>query len=65
MNKIEYKNQFNREKYDRIGLMLPKGKGEEWKAEAKERGLSINALVQKAMDSYLKGDKLDNENKIV
>lgn len=54
MNKTEYKNQFNREKYDRIGLMLPKGKADEWKTEAKARGVLINALVQKAMDSYIK-----------
>lgn len=49
----EYKNEFNRQKYDRIGLMLPKGKGDEWKAEAQKRGLSLNAFVIEAVKSYI------------
>lgn len=50
---FDKQNEYNRGKYDRIGLMLPKGKGEAWKAEASARGLSINAFVQRAVEFYL------------
>ncbi len=49
----KYKNDFNREHYDRIGLMLPKGLKDVWKKEAKARGLSINALIIEAVKWYL------------
>ena len=52
MNRNVYKNDFNRENYDRVGLMLPKGKAEEWKAQAKAENLSLNAFVQKAVAHY-------------
>ena len=50
---FDKQNEYNRGKYDRIGLMLPKGKGDAWKGEAQSRGLSINAFVQKAVEFYL------------
>lgn len=49
-----YRNEYNRQKYDRIGLMLPKGMGEEWKAEAKRRNQSLNAFVIEAVKNYIK-----------
>lgn len=52
-----YRNDFNRQNYDRIGLMLPKGMGEQWKEEAKKRGLSINAFVQEAVKNYLESEQ--------
>ena len=53
MDNITYKNNFNKEHYDRIPIMLPKGLKEIWKAEAKRRNMSLNALVQEAMREYL------------
>lgn len=47
------KNKYNSTAYDRIGLMLPKGMGDEWKAEAKRRNMSLNAFVQEAVSHYL------------
>lgn len=47
-------NEYNRQKYDRIGLMLPKGMGEEWKVEAKRRQMSLNQLVIEAVKNYIK-----------
>lgn len=47
------KQKYNAKTYDRIQIMIPKGMGEVWKAEAKERGLSLNALIQKAVAEYL------------
>lgn len=34
----EVKNRWNQKKYDRITVMAPKGKKEEWTAIAKEKG---------------------------
>lgn len=44
-NNVEYKNDYNRQNYDQIALMIPKGMKELWKAEAKEKGLSLNAYI--------------------
>ena len=35
---VKYKNDFNKQKYDRINLMVPKGKKDELKQLAKEAG---------------------------
>ena len=49
-------NNYNREKYDRINLMIPKGERETWKAEAEKRGLSLNALIQQAVKNYIESE---------
>lgn len=51
------KNKYNAKNYDRVGIMLPKGLGDIWKAEAKKRGLSLNALIQQAMTEYLEKEQ--------
>ena len=51
------KQKYNAKTYDRIQIMIPKGMGEVWKAEAKERGLSLNALIQKAVAEYLQKEE--------
>lgn len=38
-------NEYNAAKYDKIGLMLPKGSKEKIKAEAEKKGVSVNALL--------------------
>lgn len=55
-NEFTYRNEYNRQKYDRIGLMLPKGQGEEWKAEAKRRNMSLNAFIIEAVKEYISKD---------
>ena len=42
---FDLQNEYNREKYDRIGLMLPKGEKERLQTVAKECGKSLNALI--------------------
>lgn len=49
----QYKNEFNRQNYDQIVLMIPKGKKEIWKEEAKKQNMSLNAFVQEAVKFYL------------
>ena len=51
--KIEYISRYNKEKYDNITLMLPKGSKERIKAAAKEKGLSMSAFAMMAIDDYL------------
>lgn len=51
------KQKYNAKTYDRIQLMIPKGTGEVWKTEAKERELSLNALIQKAVAEYINKGK--------
>lgn len=45
MKRTEYKNQFNREHYDRINIALPKGMKEAFKERAKSKGMSLNAYI--------------------
>ena len=46
-DQIAYQNAYNKEKYDRITLMLPKGQKELLLEEAKKRGFSnVTALMK-------------------
>ena len=38
-------NAYNSAKYDKIGLMLPKGSKEKIKQAAEEKGVSVNAWI--------------------
>jgi predicted DNA binding CopG/RHH family protein len=44
-NQIEYQNNYKREKYDRIEVVLPKGRKEELKRKAKEKGMSMSEYI--------------------
>lgn len=50
---VEYNNNFNKEKYDRISLMVEKGKKDIIKEKAKEHGESVNAFINRAIDLLL------------
>ena len=50
---IAYNNQYNKDKYDRFSLMLPKGKKEVIQNEAKKNGESVNAFINRAIDLLL------------
>lgn len=50
---IKYNNDFNRENYDRISLMVAKGKKEIIQAKAKEQNISVNAFINRAIDLLL------------
>ncbi len=53
MDKITYKNAFNKENYDHYNLMLPKGMKAELQAIAKARGQSLNAYINEAIIAYM------------
>lgn len=49
-NQIKYQNKYIKEKYDRVGLTMPKGKKEVIKARALEEGMSINEYINSLID---------------
>ncbi len=50
---IKYNNEFNKQAYDRISLMVVKGKKEIIRQKATEQGLSMNEFINKAIDLLL------------
>lgn len=58
--KTEYKNQWQREKVDRVNLTMPKGRKEEIRAHAEEQGESVNGFINRAIDETI---RRDDENK--
>lgn len=56
---IKYNNNFNKDNYDRISLMVAKGKKEIIQAKAKEDNASVNAFINKAIDILISGEKAE------
>lgn len=54
---IKYNNNFNKDNYDRISLMVAKGKKEIIQAKAKENAESVNAFINKAVDFLISGER--------
>ena len=44
-DQFKYQNEFNKNNYDRITVLVPKGKKAEWQAQAKAEGLSLSAWI--------------------
>lgn len=59
---ITYNNKYNAENYDRLSLMLPKGKREIIKAAATQENISTNEFIRQAIDKYLESLALDIES---
>ena len=53
----KYKNNFDRENYDRISVNVAKGQREIIKAYAESHGESINAFVARAIWEQMKRDQ--------
>lgn len=49
----DYNNDFNKNNYDRISLMLPKGSKAILKDVAASEGIKVNALIRRAIDREL------------
>ena len=48
----KYANDYIKQSYDRINLTTEKGKKSQWMEKAKAAGLSLNAYITRAIDSY-------------
>ena len=51
--KTDYKNKWQAEKCDRISLVVPKGKKEQIKAFAENKGESLNGFINRAVDETI------------
>lgn len=52
-------NKYMAKTYDRINLVVKKGKREEIKAHAEQRGESVNAFINRAIDETMERDSAD------
>lgn len=50
----DYKNQFLKEKYDSLRIVVPKGRKTDVEQYAKEQGLSVNSLVNNLLMNALR-----------
>lgn len=50
---IKYNNQFNKDNYDRISLMIPKGKKELIQLCVKVDGESVNGFINRLIDAEI------------
>ena len=55
-DKIAYNNAFNSKSYDRITILVPKGKKEVIKEYADNTGESVNGYIKKAIIARIKAD---------
>ena len=53
-NQTKYINEFMKEKYDRIGLVVPKGRKGIIKEYAKSKKMSVNEFINSLIEIELK-----------
>ena len=51
-DEVAYKNEFDRQNYDRLSFNVPKGKKALLKTYAEKQGISVNALITQAVEEY-------------
>ena len=49
-------NKYIAKAYDRVNLTLPKGRKDEVKAHAEQRGESLNGFIQRAIEETMERD---------
>lgn len=52
--RYDKQNDFNRNNYDRVSVMFPKGYRDEVKQKAKEQGKSLNSFIIEAVQDKMK-----------
>ena len=58
-NQNKYIQEYNKQNYDRVNLILPKGEKEKIKALAKKNGESINKYIITAIEQRILDEKDD------
>lgn len=58
----ERQNKWNKENYNRISLVVSHEKGERIKRQAIKNGISVNKLINNAIDSYLTEETTEPNN---
>lgn len=54
-------NKYKRANYDRMEMLVPKGKKEIIKAHAESMGESVNGFISRAIDNQIERDKRERE----
>lgn len=60
-NRTAYKNQWQKDKCDRINFTTRKGRKAEIKAAADAKGQSLNSFINEAIDEYM--EQLGHKNR--
>lgn len=55
-------NKYMQENYDRVSLMMPKGKKDVVKAQAAKNGESLNGYINRAIDEAMERDQRKTSN---
>lgn len=50
-------NRYQKKKYDRVVILVPKGNKDELKEYADQQGESLNAFVKRAIQETIENDK--------
>ena len=62
--RIAYSNEYNRNNYDRVSVIVPKGARAEYKKRAAKKNMSLSQYILAALDSYnTRQAPLDGEQK--
>lgn len=56
----ESKNKWNQKTYDRLNIIVPKGKREQIKAYAESKGESLNGFVNRVINKEMESDTQKN-----
>lgn len=55
-------NKYMQENYDRVSLMMPKGRKDMVKAQAAKNGESLNGYINRAIDEAMERDQRKTSN---
>ena len=55
-------NKYLQENYDRVSLMMPKGRKDMVKAQAAKNGESLNGYINRAIDEAMERDQRKTSN---
>lgn len=55
-NQFAYQNKYNKEKYDSVTIVVPKGEKDVIKQAAKERGKSVSEYIRDLIKADLEKD---------
>lgn len=55
---FEYQNRFNRENYDRVTVMLPKGDKAALQAAAQGAGVSVGEYIRQAIEAKMTTERV-------
>lgn len=55
------KRRYNEKAYDRIYMVVPKGKKEEWTKAAEEAGMSLASYIRETVENRIAEDRKNEE----